>query len=242
MHTKINPVDDMKMLSLISLLSKYDLFHISTDNGKEFNATEIISDRYGYLEFKRIFAASVYSNGCIIDIRATKETEFICKTSTVTYCISALHIKQQESIHRESKRWNDISDLMDVAYLGERYVKYVKELDMLVLAVDPILLGELSPAEQRQIQHIINVYLDGYSNSMQMSRTICFQVKLHDECNKIYAGMFDLEGQCSVTSKQIYSDRDIENMSDEFYQKSQNILQYAKTVARKICRDSEYYA
>ena len=63
MHIKIEPVDNMKMLSLLSLLSKYDLFHVSTDNGNEFNATKIVSDKSGYLEFKRLFATSVYSNG-----------------------------------------------------------------------------------------------------------------------------------------------------------------------------------
>ena len=54
MHNKIKPVDNVRMLSLISLLSKYDLFHITTDNGREFNATEIVSENEGYLEFKRL--------------------------------------------------------------------------------------------------------------------------------------------------------------------------------------------
>ena len=59
LHSTNNSVNSVKMLSLISLLSKYDLFHISADNGKEFNATEIISDDSGYMEFKRLFAKSV---------------------------------------------------------------------------------------------------------------------------------------------------------------------------------------
>lgn len=242
MHIKIEPVDNMKMLSLLSLLSKYDLFHVSADNGNEFNATKIVSDKSGYLEFKRLFATSVYSNGYVIDIQAINENAFVCKTASTTYHISALHIKPQEIVRRKRKQWSDISDLMDTSFIGERYNKYIKELDMLVLVIDPALLGELHPAEQRQIQHIINVYLDGYSNSMQMSRTVCFQIRLNDGCNKIYAGMFDLEGQCSVTSVQIYSDRDIENMSDEFYQRSQALLKYAKLAAPKICRNSEYCA
>ena len=62
-NNKIKPVDEMKMLALCSLLSKYDLFHVSADNGKEFNATSIISDADGYIEFKRLFATSVYSKG-----------------------------------------------------------------------------------------------------------------------------------------------------------------------------------
>lgn len=234
MHNKIKPVDNVRMLSLISLLSKYDLFHITTDNGREFNATEIVSENEGYMEFKRLFANSVHSNGYVVDIQAISEIEFICKTSSVVYHISALHTKQQDSIIRERKIWKEISDLMCVDYFGDRLISYVKELDMLILVVDPSLLGELHPMEQRQIQHIINVYLNGYSDSMQMSRTVCFQIKLHDGRNRIYAGVYDLEGQCSVTSVLIYDDRDKENFSDEFYNKAQAILKYAKTTATKI--------
>ena len=176
MHIKADPVSNVKMLSLFSLLSKYDLFHISADNGREFNATEIVGDNAGYMEFKRLFANSVHSNGYVVDIQAISEIEFICKTSSVVYHISALHTKQQDSIIRERKIWKEISDLMCVDYFGDRLISYVKELDMLILVVDPSLLGELHPMEQRQIQHIINVYLNGYSDSMQMSRTVCFQI------------------------------------------------------------------
>lgn len=233
MHIKADPVNNVKMLSLISLLSKYDLFHISANDGREFNATEIIGDDAGYMEFKRLFANSVHSNGYVIDIQAVSETEFVCKTSSVAYHISALHIKPQDSIIRKRKAWKEIADLMYVDYLSNRLVSYVKELDMLILAVDPSLLGELHPIEQRQIQHIINTYLDGYSNSMQMSRTVCFQIRLHDEHNRIYAGVYDLEGQNSVTSVSIYDDRDKEIVADDFYTKAQEMLKYAKETAAK---------
>lgn len=234
MHSTNNSVNSVKILSLISLLSKYDLFHISADNGKEFNATEIISDDSGYMEFKRLFAKSVHSKGYIVDIQAVSENEFICKTATVTYRITALHSKPQSSIIRERKSWKEISDLMCVDYVGERLINYIKESDILVLAVDPILLGELHPIEQRQIQHIINTFLDGYSNSMQMSRTVCFQIKLHDARNRIYAGVYDLEGQRSITSVLIYDDRDAELISDDLYDKAQAMLKFAKNKADKI--------
>lgn len=234
MHIKADPVSNVKMLSLLSLLSKYDLFHISADNGREFNATEIVGDNAGYMEFKRLFANSVHSNGYVVDIQAINETEFICKTSSVAYHISALHTKPQDSIIRERKIWKEISDLMCVDYFGDRLINYVKELDMLVLVVDPSLLGELHPMEQRQIQHIINVYLDGYSDSMQMSRTVCFQIKLHDGRNRIYAGVYDLEGQHSVTSVSIYDDRDKEIIADDLYNKAQGVLKYAKEMAAKF--------
>lgn len=234
MHIKADPVSNVKMLSLFSLLSKYDLFHISADNGREFNATEIVGDNAGYMEFKRLFANSVHSNGYVVDIQAISEIEFICKTSSVVYHISALHTKQQDSIIRERKIWKEISDLMCVDYFGDRLISYVKELDMLILVVDPSLLGELHPMEQRQIQHIINVYLNGYSDSMQMSRTVCFQIKLHDGRNRIYAGVYDLEGQNSITSIPIYDDRDKEIIADDLYNKAQGILKYAKEMAVKF--------
>lgn len=234
MHIKADPVSNVKMLSLLSLLSKYDLFHISADNGREFNATEIVGDNAGYMEFKRLFANSVHSNGYVVDIQAISEIEFICKTSSVVYHISALHTKQQDSIIRERKIWKEISDLMCVDYFGDRLISYVKELDMLILAVDPSLLGELHPMEQRQIQHIINVYLNGYSDSMQMSRTVCFQIKLHDGRNRIYAGVYDLEGQNSITSIPIYDDRDKEIIADDLYNKAQGVLKYAKEMAAKF--------
>lgn len=234
MHIKADPVSNVKMLSLLSLLSKYDLFHISADNGREFNATEIVGDNAGYMEFKRLFANSVHSNGYVVDIQAISEIEFICKTSSVVYRISALHTKQQGSIIRERKIWKEISDLMCVDYFGDRLISYVKELDMLILVVDPSLLGELHPMEQRQIQHIINVYLNGYSDSMQMSRTVCFQIKLHDGRNRIYAGVYDLEGQNSITSIPIYDDRDKEIIADDLYNKAQGVLKYAKEMAAKF--------
>ena len=234
MHIKADPVSNVKMLSLFSLLSKYDLFHISADNGREFNATEIVGDNAGYMEFKRLFANSVHSNGYVVDIQAISEIEFICKTSSVVYHISALHTKQQDSIIRERKIWKEISDLMCVDYFGDRLISYVKELDMLILVVDPSLLGELHPMEQRQIQHIINVYLNGYSDSMQMSRTVCFQIKLHNGRNRIYAGVYDLEGQNSITSIPIYDDRDKEIIADDLYNKAQGVLKYAKEMAVKF--------
>ncbi len=234
MHIKADPVSNVKMLSLFSLLSKYDLFHISADNGREFNATEIVGDNAGYMEFKRLFANSVHSNGYVVDIQAISEIEFICKTSSVVYHISALHTKQQDSIIRERKIWKEISDLMCVDYFGDRLISYVKELDMLILVVDPSLLGELHPMEQRQIQHIINVYLNGYSDSMQMSRTVCFQIKLHDGRNRMYAGVYDLEGQNSITSIPIYDDRDKEIIADDLYNKAQGVLKYAKEMAVKF--------
>lgn len=234
MHTNTISVSDMKMLSLISLLSKYDLFHISTNDGREFNATKIVNRESGTLEFKRLFAVPVITEDIVTDVQAITVDEFICYTANKTYKIKALHNKPLEIADSEHKTWNEISDLMDTAYFSEQFTAYIRELDMLILAVDPWLLGELSPVEKNQIKNIINVYLGGLPKSMQMSRTVCFQIKNENGLDKIYAGIYDLEGRCSVTSRLIYSDRDKETMSDDFYQKAQCILKYAKSVWKKF--------
>lgn len=234
MHIKSDPVSNAKMLSLISLLSKYDLFHISTDGGKEFNVTEIINRESGTLEFRRLFATPVFTDDIVVDIQAIDVDEFICNTPNNTYKIKALHNKPQDIVVRKHKTWKEISDLMDISYFSEEFTIYIKELDMLILAVDPWLLGELLPIEKNQIKNIINIYLDGLSRSMQMSRSICFQVRTVDGHGRIYVGIYDLEGRCSVTSKLIYDDRDKETVSDEFYQKAQCILKYAKAMWKKF--------
>ena len=234
MNNKINPVDNVKMFSLISLLSKYDLFHISVDDGQEFNATEICNRESGTVEFKRLFAVPVYTDNIVIDIHAIADRIFICKTLDKTYKIQALHSKPQKSIIRKHKTWNEISEFMDITYFSDQFTSYIKELDMLVLVVDPWLLGDLLPVEYNQIKNIINVYLGGLSRSMQMSRTVCFQIVSSNEYDRIYAGMYDLEGCCSVTSKLIYDARDVEIMPDDFYQKAQSILKYAKIMREKL--------
>lgn len=234
MHIKVDHVDNTKMLSLISLLSKYDLFHISVDNGKEFNATEIIGRESGTLEFRRLFATPIFTDDIVVNIQAADIDGFICNTPNQTYRIKALHNKPQDIIARKHKTWKEISDLMDTDYFSEEFVIHIKELDMLILAVDPWLLGELSPVEKNQIKNIINIYLGGLSRSMQMSRSVCFQIRNVDGHDRIYAGIYDLEGRCSVTSKLIYDDRDKETVSDEFYQKAQCILKYAKAMWKKL--------
>ena len=114
MHEVIKPVDNVKMLTLVSLLSKYDLFHISVSDGQEFNATEIINSDFGGLEFNRCFATSVYSNDIIVGISAVKDNEFICKTPSKTYTIKALHTVNIKDFPRKEKKWDNIFDLLDI--------------------------------------------------------------------------------------------------------------------------------
>ena len=208
LHTKIDPVPKEKILFLISLLSKYSLFHVRTDKDKEFNATTIVLyDDTGYLEFKRCFATSVYSKGYIIDIAATSTTEFVCKTPSTTYFITCLHSKSQDYVVRPQKKWNDVFDLMDISFIGNSII-FDNDHNLVTLVVDPYLLGELSSAEEYQIRFIINVYLGGYSNLMQVSRTVYFQVRLDDKSDEIYAGIYDLENESCLTKKLICDTND----------------------------------
>lgn len=234
MRTKIVPVNETKMLSLMALLSKYDLFHISTDDGQDFNATEIVNKEFGIIEFKRLFATPVYTDDTVTDIQAIAADEFLCQIPNKTYKIKALHTKPQNICVHEHKTWNNVSDLMDTSYFSDRFITYDNNTDMLIVAVDPWLLGDLSSKEKSQIKYILNAFLGGLSQSMQMSRTICFQVKKTEGFNKIFAGVYDLEHSRPVTCKLIYNDRDREIVSDEFYSKVQDFIKYVQGTCAKF--------
>lgn len=234
MPKSLSPVTNTKILSLVSLLSNYDLFHISVDNGREFNATEIVGRNDGTIEFRRIFATSTYTDDIVVDIQAKSEKEFVCMTDKSVYVITALHTKPQDDIISSPKLICDVTDLMDVAFIGSQFTRYIKELDILLLVVDPYRLGNLSAVDQNKIQRIINRSLDGLSRSMQMCRTVCFQVRMNDGCKRIYAGVYDLEHQCSVTSKELYNERDREIVSNDFYSKVQAMRSYAEKEMVKI--------
>ena len=229
-------MSNLKLISFIAVASNYDLFHIVVDDGYEFGSTQIVERNDGSLEFKRLFATSVYSDNALIDVQALSETEFVCKTPDKAYHIFALHKKPQQIPNHPQRKWNDITDLMDVSYFGERFTTYIKELDTLFLVVDPYLLGELAAVEQFQIKNIINVYLGGLSRSMQMCRTVCFQVRMNRDCKKIFAGMYDLERGCSVTSNLIFDERNSDEMSEEFLKKVDAILLYAEKTFEKIVK------
>lgn len=225
MHMQQKPVDDVKMLTLIALLSKYDLFHISTSDGEEFNATEIVNTKFGSLEFRRCFATSLFSNSYITKIQACAENDFICYTKNKEYRISALHNRPQKYIKANHREWKDVLDLMDSSYISNRFGKYKNENDELIFVVDPYLLGELNLSEQSQIQTIIDVDLSGYSINMQRSRTVCFIIKEeHKEIN-IYAGLFDIEYCNVMTKKFLFTESDVMTVSENIYNKFQSLLE-----------------
>lgn len=234
MDCKNSVKENQKLLSLIAILSGYDFFEIVINDRKKFYSTGIEQYATRYIEFKRIFAKSKFTNTPIKDVVALSKTEFDCYTQDAKYRITAIHKKPNEMIIRPRQNWNEISDFMEVEYIGEQFIEVIKELDLIILVVDPYLLGELDSISNRQIQKLINTSLHGISNSMQMCRTICFQIKINDPFNRIYAGIYDLERRCSITSCNLYDERNIEVISDELYKKSKRLIEYAKRIFSEV--------
>lgn len=229
-----NMISKDKMQDLIETLSRFDKFSITTDKSTEFGATEIVSHMDDFLEFRRLFATSVYSDDALTGIERLENGNIVCKTSGTTYTIHPLRQKLHETVTHDKRRWNTVTDLMDLSYIGKELNIYIRELDMMILTVDPYLLGNLSITEQAQIKRIINVFLDGKGRSMQMCRTVCFQVRLNDDRNRIYAGIYDLERGCSVTSKQIFEECMSEVISEDVLAKCRAFLSYAKQLEKNI--------
>ena len=224
-------VTNTKMLTLVALLSNYDLFHIIEKDGKcDFYATKITEYHDFFLMFHRLFAAPIFSLEPLIDIVAANEQTFVCKTENLTYTIHALHMKPDEIAAHKDRQYKDIDDLMCQSFFGSRFNTYIKQLDRMILVVDPYLLGELTAKEAAQIKRIINVNLSGLSRSMQMCRTICFEVQLHSGRDEIYAGIYDLEHNVPVTSTLLYEERMKDFVSDEFYTKCHDVIRYAQEV------------
>lgn len=227
------PVERAKLLALVALMSNYDLFSVTTDRGMKFGATGINIKQDDFLMFERQFAKPIYITEWITDIHAKSDTEFVCTGENIIYTISALHKKPEVIATHIDRQYCDLVDLMDVNYFGNRLTTYIKELDTMILVVDPYCLGELTAQESAQIEKIINVNLGGLGRSMQMCRTACFQVRMNDGKQRIYAGIFDLENEVSVTSDLLYEDSMKDLVSDVFYNKCMDILAYAATVYKE---------
>lgn len=73
---------------LVENLGQFGMFKVTTDKGVEFMTTEIVSNMDVFLEFRRLFASSVYTNNAVIGIEYVSKTVVICKTSTTTYTIT----------------------------------------------------------------------------------------------------------------------------------------------------------
>lgn len=198
-------MEEWKMLSFFALLSNYDYFSIQKEDDPTFFATGIERSCGWVLKFMRKFATPVYSDGELISVAALSNTEFKCRIGEFTYYIRALHEKSNDLPVRKKKNWKNILDFADTEYINKDKCQYIKELDLLVLVVDPDLLGELTAVEESQIKRLINIRLHGNGVAMQMCRSVCFECKIHSDNQIIYAGMYDMENRVPVSSVMVYN-------------------------------------
>ena len=196
---------DWKLLSFLALMSNYDYFSIQKEDEPVFYATGIERSCGWVLKFMRKFATPVYSDGELISVAALSNTEFKCRIGEFTYYIRALHEKSNDLPVRKKKNWKNILDFADTEYINKDKCQYIKELDLLVLVVDPDLLGELTAVEESQIKRLINIRLHGNGVAMQMCRSVCFECKIHSDNQIIYAGMYDMENRVPVSSVMVYN-------------------------------------
>lgn len=221
-------VEEWKLLSFFALLSNYDYFSIQKEDDPTFFATGIERSCGWVLKFTRKFATPVYSDGELVSVAALSATEFKCQIGEFTYYIRALHEKSNALPVREKKDWKNILDFADTEYINKEKCQYIKELDLLVLVVDPDLLGELTAVEESQIKRLINIRLHGNGAAMQMCRSVCFKCQIHSANHIIYAGMYDLENSVSVSSVMVYNSRISQSMSDAEDQQYTNLWNFAQ--------------
>ena len=62
---------------LVENLGQFGMFKVTTDKGVEFMTTEIVSNMDVFLEFRRLFASSVYTNNAVIGIEYVSKTVVI---------------------------------------------------------------------------------------------------------------------------------------------------------------------
>ena len=220
--------DDWKLLSFFALMSNYDYFSIQKEDEPVFYATGMERSCGWVLKFLRKFATPVYSDGELISVTAIGSTEFECQIGAFTYHICALHEKPDTLPVREKKNWKNILDFANTEYINKDKCQYIKELDLLVLVVDPDLLGELTAVEESQIKRLINIRLHGNGTAMQMCRSVCFKCQIHSANHIIYAGMYDLENSVSVSSVMVYNSRISQSMSDAEEQQYANLWNFAQ--------------
>lgn len=145
---------------LVENLGQFGMFKVTTDKGIEFMTTEIVSNMGVFLEFRRLFASSVYTDNAVIGIKYVSKTVAICKTSTTTYTIKAVY-GRKEPVKRGRRKFSQIEDLMDLKYVDDNYNMYFPELDLLILPIHPVLLGNLQlPNKHRSRALLMYIYME----------------------------------------------------------------------------------
>ena len=223
-------MEEWKLMSFVAVLSNYDYFSIQKENEPIFYSTGLERSCGWTLKFTRKFATPIYSDGELINVTALSKTEFKCQIGEFTYNICALNEKQNVLPVREKKNWKNILDFVNTDYINKDKCQYIKELDLLILVVDPNLLGELTAVEESQIKRLINIRLQGNGAAMQMCRSVCFECKIHSNNQIIYAGMYDMENSVPVSKVMVYNDQLSQSMTEEEVQRYTNLWNFAKNI------------
>ena len=90
-----------------------------------------------------------------------------------------------------------------------------------------------SKYDKNQIKRIINTQLNGNGIAMQMCRSICFECRLHDVNQIIYAGMYDLENAVPVSSVMFYNKNLSHSMTDKSVQQCESLWRLANMIYSK---------
>ena len=93
---------------------------------------------------------------------------------------------------------------------------------------------DIDNEQDLEIQEKFLAKIYGKGQAMQMCRTVCFQVRLHDDRNRIYAGIFDLERGCSITSRQIFEEYMSVDMPDDILAKHRAFQNHAKEFMKNL--------
>ena len=228
----VKPVKQVQLMMLVAVLSDYDLFRIEKDTGDEFYSTKIEIYQHYFLAFRRLFSVTNFSDDKITSIQANTRTEFICTTPEHTYTIFALHKKPDYIAEHTRRSFRSIVDLMDVNFIGGRFTKHLKEVDSILLVVDPYCIGEMTPLQEMQIARVIDFEF-GRNVKYRMCRTICFLVPMSN-VNELYVGIFNLEKMVPVLCDLIYDDSMDCHVSEELKAKSIALIHSAKEAGKNF--------
>lgn len=218
-----------RLLTLSAVLSNYDMFSVQVNGAAPFYATSIQHRKDHFLEFRKMFAVPSFTDGKVVACSAQPDGSFSVQTKFSTYIIRPLHSKPEWIRPSYNPTLKGLTDLMKANYFGERLNQYRKEEHDVLLVVDPYLIGELTEGEQYQIQRIINVYLDGKRQSLQIPRTVYYRIPFGCKDNNIFAGIFDLALKTPVNGaeKMIYSNKMSENVEPSEIHNYQGLLYQA---------------
>lgn len=226
---KISFIQRKKLLSLIALLSKYELFHVTTSDGVQFKASEL-EEHFGFLKFHRWFATPIHSRNIISDVRAISPHEFICTTKDLKeYRITTLQEKQKaNALPFADFEIKSIFDFINTKFIDKSLVKYQDDLGMLMLPISPYQLGVLTFTQHFKVKNVIDTELFGNSSSLQFNRTICFYCRESDTYRQVYAGIYNLETNKPVTARFIYDNRLNPRQSENVLKRIDEVFEFCR--------------